>query len=144
MACELSKCQINKKMESSEYSEKLLALRPKLAIHQEEEENEIGHFQSNTLRPILKMQHASIIRIFEGYLLEINKIDFLDLSEEKQKVFIERSLSRRTPLKYLLIGLLVGHFTATELQFYQQHHSELHKRLTKFLAKRIFDGLSKP
>ncbi len=131
-------------MESFEQAQKLLALRPKLAIHQEEEESAMGHFQSNTLRPILKMQHASIIRIFEGYLLEINKIDFYELSEEKRKVFIESSLAKQTSLKYLLIGLLVGHFTDDELQFYQQHQSELHKRLTKFLAKRIFEGLSKP
>lgn len=127
-------------MEYNRNSEKLLALRPELAIDLQEE-SAMGYFQSNTLRPVLKMQHSVLIHIFKNYLKEI-KIDFSNLSTEKQRSFIEQSLAKQAALKYLLIGVLVGHFTDDELQFYQQHQSELHKRLTKFLAKRIFDGLS--
>ncbi len=119
--------------------QKLLALRPILPVVSPEG-SEMGQFQVATLRPVLKMQNERILQIFQDYLAE-NKADYQTFSTEQKKKFIENALTKRKDLKFLLIGLLIGHFTSAEYAFYQNHRAEIHKRLTRFLAKRIFDGL---
>lgn len=123
------------------HTQKLLSIRPTLEI-EPTDESEIANFQSNTLRPILKMQNEIILAIFKDYIQEI-KFDFSKVSPTKQKDFIEHAFAKQASLKFLLIGLIVGHFTSEEYTFYQIHKQELAKRIVRFLAKRIFDGLKK-
>jgi hypothetical protein len=118
----------------------LLQIRPVLPV-EPADDSEMAHFQVYTLRPVLKMQNELILDIFKDYLQEV-KMDFSKRSEKQQRDFIENALTKQNPLKFTLIGTVIGHFTSEEYTFYQSHRQEITKRLVRFLSKRIFEGMS--
>ncbi len=121
------------------HTQNLLGIRPSLPV-EPTDDSEMAHFQVNTLRPILKMQHDLILKIFKSYLQEV-KTDLSHRSEKQQRDFIEQALVKQASLKFTLLGVIVGHFTAEEYAVYQHHQKDILKRLVRFLSKRIFDGL---
>lgn len=117
----------------------LPSIRPQLPPETADQQP-MAQFQLHVLRPILKLQNELILSIFTDYLAEARQNPQV-LSEERLRLLIDQALTRPTGLKPLLIGIIVGHFTAEEYTFYREHRTEIHKRLTRFLSKRIADGL---
>jgi hypothetical protein len=115
----------------------LVRLRPSLPI-ETGQQTDIERFQSETLRPVLKLQNPLILRIFRGYLQQ-TKAHLGQLSAEQRQAFIFNALAKDPALKHLLTGAVIGLLTDEELAFYEQHRAELARRLGQFLGKRIAD-----
>jgi hypothetical protein len=115
----------------------LVRLRPSLPI-ETGQQTEVERFQSETLRPVLKLQNSLILRLFRGYLQQ-TKANLSQLSAMQRQVFIFNALAKDPALKHLLTGAVLGLLTNAELAFYEEHRAELARRLGQFLGKRIAD-----
>lgn len=125
----------------NERDDSLKNLRIELDISTEEAKP-IEAFQSKTLRPILKFQNPLIIQLFKDYLNKNHKT-FRALNQKIQFEIISESLKKDQGLKCLLINIIVGFFTYGELEFYLKNNSELNKRISTMLIKRLEDQISR-
>lgn len=121
----------------SKQAELLISIRPIVEVFTENS-TIFESFQSNTLRPILKLQNETLINLFSVHLIE-NKIKLSQQSVEKQEETIHTILKKNMAFKNLSIGLVVGHFTDTELAFYNSNKSEVNKRIVELIIKRLSD-----
>lgn len=101
---------------------------------------EIEGFQNASIRPIIKMQHDLLIGCFKNYVIK-RKIDFLEMSDSKKSDQISSMYTKDMVFKNFTIGLIVSHFSLSELNFYNDNSSELNKRTIKIIQKRISDSL---
>jgi hypothetical protein len=92
--------------------------------------------QNELLRPILKSQNELILALFRHYLTK-HKFNFARSSPEDQSVFIDHTLKKDKKFKNLMIGIIVGHFSAAQWQRYAPHEEELNRRIATMLIKRI-------
>jgi hypothetical protein len=97
-------------------------------------------FQNATLRPIIKMQHNLLIGSFKNYI-QIRKIDFSSLTVQKKRSKIGAVYLKDINYKNRILGLIMGHFTMAEFQYYCLNSSELNKRILKIVAQRVQDSL---
>lgn len=98
--------------------------------------SDIERFQTETLRPVLKMQHDLLKAIFADYLIQ-QKVKPQALSADRYTDFVYQALTKDQALKNILLGTVVGQFTLEEYRFYNANRQEIAKRLMKFMAKRI-------
>lgn len=123
-------------------TDKRISIRPILKVSANKEGVSISEaFQNITIRPIIKLQHHLILAIFKEYTV-LRKIIFNDLAIEKKVAFIENSLLKDAQLKKQFIGIIMGHFTLEEYQKYATMKSEVHKRITNIIKKRLTDSLN--
>jgi len=101
---------------------------------------DIEKFQNQVIRPIIKMQHSLLIALFQDYIKQRN-IDFIDLKKEKQLNRISTILKKDTNFKSIISGIVIGHFSLNELNFFVQNSSELKKRVTQIVKHRLEDNL---
>lgn len=101
---------------------------------------DIEKFQNQVIRPIIKMQHSLLIALFQDYIKQRN-IDFIDLKKEKQLNRISTILKNDTNFKSIISGIVIGHFSLNELNFFVQNSSELKKRVTQIVKHRLEDNL---
>lgn len=125
----------------SKHSELLISIRPIVEVFTEKS-TVLESFQSNTLRPILKLQNETLLSLFSAHLTE-NKIKLSQQSIEKQEETIHTILKKNMAFKNLSIGLVLGHFTDTELAFYNSNKSEVSKRIVELIIKRLSDQKEK-
>lgn len=125
----------------SKKSELLLSIRPVVEVFTENS-TIFESFQSNTLRPILKFQNETLLSLFSFHLIE-NKIKLAHQRVEKQEELIHSILKKNMAFKNLSIGLVLGHFTDTELTFYNSNKSEINKRIVELIIKRLTDQKEK-
>ena len=95
-------------------------------------------FQNGTLRPILKLQNALLIAVFQRYI-EIRKGVFYGLSITKKLEYIETALTKDQKFNNTIKGMVVGHFTISEYNGYITNASALNKRIMSMVVKRIKD-----
>jgi hypothetical protein len=93
-------------------------------------------FQNNTLRPVLKLQHDLLKAIFRHQIV-LRKNSFFALNAAKQAIYVEETVKNDTKFKNRLVGLVIGHFTLEEYQFFQDNETELTRRLTQLLIQRL-------
>lgn len=101
---------------------------------------EIERFQNLSLRPVIKFQHEVILAIFSEYARKIHK-DWGSLSNEKKENFIESVLKKNQQLKNQYIGVILGLMNLEEIKFYQNHSSEINRRITQIIKQRIQTNL---
>ena len=101
---------------------------------------DIEKFQNQVIRPIIKMQHSLLIALFQDYIKQRN-IDFIDLKKEKQLNRISTILKKDTNFKSIISGIVIGHFSLNELNFFVQNSSELKKRVTQIVKHMLEDNL---
>jgi hypothetical protein len=111
-------------------------IRPQLPIEITDGMSDIERFQTETLRPVLKMQHDLLKAIFANYLTQ-QKVKPQALSVEQYTDFVYQALTKDQALKNILLGTIIGQFTLDEYHFYSANRQEIAKRLMKFMAKRI-------
>ena len=99
-------------------------------------------FQNATLRPIIKMQHDLILALFQSYVQK-KKIDFITLENQKAKDKIKSIFEKDINFKHLILGTIVGHFSAEEFEKYNTNTSEFHKRIIQITIQRIQDTFLK-
>jgi hypothetical protein len=113
----------------------IIALRPQLPLDNTQA-TPIEAFQNETLRPILKLQHALIIAIFKDYIT-LRKNSFFQMIEPQKMLFIENAIKTDVKFKNRLLGIVIGHFTEAEYQFFKEHDSELTRRITDLIVQRV-------
>ncbi len=114
-------------------------IRPQLPIATTDSMSDIERFQTETLRPVLKMQHDLLKAIFADYLIQ-QKVKPQTLSADRYTDFVYQALTKDQALKNILPGTVVGQFTIEEYHFYKANRQEIAKRLMKFIAKRIAEN----
>ena len=122
-------------MNNSDRNTLLIGLRPDIVIDIERKSMDEELFQNNTLRPILKFQNELIMAYFK------NKTSSLKVpKEQKEKLlFVENTIRKDAVLRNQLIGLIIGLFTAEEFADYLTHTTQINKRISQLLIKRIQD-----
>jgi len=109
--------------------------RPEIEINTDFS-SEIETFQSETLRPILKMKNDTLLSIFKNQLYQ-KSISIAQLNEEEKLDFISKLIKNDLSLKSFFIGLIVSDFNTNELQIYLANAKEINKRITTLLIERI-------
>jgi hypothetical protein len=113
-----------------------LDLRPIIETKELENSTPEEKFQTQTLRPVLKLQNEILLGLFKNHITE-SKNTFYDLSLEKKGIFIENSLQKNIVLKNKLLGLTLGMFTMEELKVYSTQTSLYNKRIIGLIVERI-------
>ena len=117
----------------------LISLRPPLNLSTAA--GKIEQFQNDTLRPILKFQNELILQICQNQFVKRKGL-FYQLSELEQLKYVEQQILRDLHFKNLLFGIIIGHFTLEDWQFYNKNEQDLKKRITSMLVKRIQSQVS--
>jgi len=117
------------------HDQNLLALRPNLQLDTSQAGPE-ERLQNDSLRPILKMQHALLVALFTAYIHKRKDSYFL-LTKAARLAWIAHSI--RTDLKFrnLLVGTIIGHFTEAETADYLSNEPENMRRIISLLVQRL-------
>jgi hypothetical protein len=115
----------------------LLALRPRIADAAAEPAATVGHFLHATLRPVLKLQNDLLLLLVADFVRDHHLRLAPDLSGQQRQ--LAELLSRNTKLRYTIVGLITGQFTAAEYAFYRPHRAELNRRLLELAQRRVLD-----
>jgi hypothetical protein len=94
------------------------------------------HFQNETLRPIIKLQHDLLVVYFKTYLIS-KKIQFKELSNLKKNEIISTAFKKDNAFKSELKGMILGHFTVEEFTVYSNFKSDCNKRILTMIEQRI-------
>lgn len=97
-------------------------------------------FQNKVLRPILKLQNTIFVSVFLDELRR-KKQDFTTFNSEDKHKSIQRHLNTNSSLKQRFLGIVMGLFTNTEMDFYQRHMSAINKRIFSMLKIRLEDQM---
>lgn len=114
--------------------------RPTLENLVQENTTKIERFQNETLRPVIKMQHKIIMLFFKNCLLN-RKIRVTELSEKERLKTINNFFGKDVKFKNQLLGLIIGHFSEEEFQFYLQSYSEINRRIIQITTQRLRDSI---
>jgi hypothetical protein len=113
-----------------------LELRPIIETKEFEKSTLEERFQTQTLRPVLKLQNELLLRLFKNHIIESKNI-FYKLSPENKNLFIENSLQKNIALKNKLLGVILGMFTVEELEIYSTQIGVFNKRIASLIIARI-------
>ena len=114
--------------------------RPVLSDLIKDGTSEIEKFQNEVLRPIIKMQHHLLIRLFKQYLIK-RKVAFADLNDKKKRSKISSVFKTDNNYKNINLGIIIGHFSSDEFGFYAENSSEINRRILQIITQRIKDSL---
>ncbi|GAB5418870.1 MAG: hypothetical protein Crog4KO_01490 [Crocinitomicaceae bacterium] len=93
-------------------------------------------FQSEVLRPILKVQHDILVATFH-YTRRNFSDDWEELKKNKKSKLISDLILKNGPLKNTLIGIVVGQLEGDEIEEYLQDKKEYDRRITRMTIQRI-------
>jgi len=111
----------------SERDARLVALRPEVVA------------DTGTAGPmILKLQNPLILSLVAIYL-EKYCPGFMHLPHAKQCSFVQNVLRRDSRPKHMLVGLVAGHFTASEFTFFVEHEAEVRRRVIELCIQHVQD-----
>lgn len=113
----------------------LLQLRPDLNLPTSASGPE-EIFQNQTLRPILKMQHALLVQLLASHIRK-HKNAFFQLPETARLDWISNAVRADLRFRNLLVGTVLGHFTLEELRNFEAHEAECLRRLVQLLVQRL-------
>ena len=118
----------------------LLALRPQVSVEPASaaESTTVGDFLHATLRPVLKLQNPLLLAAMADFVTD-HHIPLGPASPTDQQRLLTELLARNTKLRYTVVGLMTGLFTAAEHDFYRQHRPELNRRLLELAQRRVLD-----
>ncbi len=116
-------------------TEQILALRPSIITDETKVSLTDEDFQNNTLRPILKFQNELILALVKNQMLNLK----LPSNVQEKQLFIQSIVQKNQVLKQQLIGLTIGLFTQMETDFYLKNQTEINKRISQLIVKRITD-----
>lgn len=114
---------------------KLLQLRPELQLPEHPSGSE-EQFQNQTLRPILKMQHALLAEMFATHIRR-RKNAYFQMAPAARLEWISNAVRADQRFRNLLVGTVVGHFTLAELQTFEAHEAECARRLVNMIIQRL-------
>jgi hypothetical protein len=98
----------------------------------------LADFLHHTLRPLLKLQNEVLLAVVADFVRD-HHIPLAAASTTEQERLLAELLTRNTKLRYTVIGLVCGLFTAAELAYYRPHRAELNRRLLELASRRVQD-----
>ena len=111
--------------------------RPKInVVNRREVHLKSELFQNEALRPILKMQHDIILKIFHNHI-DKSSIKWNQLNQIKKVKCVDDQLSKNVQIKHLIIGLIIAHLSELELDQYLRNAKEYNKRIIQMTKQRI-------
>ncbi|GAB3580993.1 hypothetical protein [Hymenobacter daeguensis] len=113
----------------------LLALRPVVPTETTDADGTLGAFLHATLRPVLKLQNDLLLALVADFVRDHH----IALRHTDQHHQLTELLTRNTKLRYTIVGLITGQFTADEYEFYRPHRAELNRRLLEMALRRVLD-----
>ena len=113
----------------------LLALRPVINAEATDVDGPVGHFLHTTLRPVLKLQNGLLLAVVADFVRDHH----ITLRPTDQHHQLTELLTRNTKLRYTIVGLITGAFTAAEYAFYRPQRAELNRRLLEMALRRVLD-----
>ena len=118
----------------------LLALRPEIPAIAIEAPGSVGAFLHATLRPVLKLQNSLLLAVVQDFVAD-HRIAIANAEATQRQRLLTELLARNVKLRYTIVGLITGHFTAAEYAFYQQNRGELNRRLLDLATQRVLDQM---
>jgi len=112
-----------------------IALRPQLKLPAGKSGPE-ETFQNETLRPILKLQHGLLLKLFEAYVQK-RKPNLIQMADRDRAEWIQEALRKDLRLRNQLCGMVMGMFTETEMQWFIANETEAMHRLASLLTQRV-------
>lgn len=120
----------------------LVALRPAIATEAAPAPagtaSSVGDFLHLTLRPVLKLQNDVLLAAVADFVAD-HHIPLAKASPTDRQRLLTELLGRNTKLRYTLVGLITGFFTAEEYAYYRQHRGEVNRRLHELAQRRVLD-----
>ena len=114
-----------------------ISIRPQiLSVKVNDKMSESERFQNTTLRPILKLQHAIIMLLFDEELQKQVK-NISNLSFDQKQDMILRTFQKNQVLRNQYLGLVLGMFTEAEFKTYLKNKTEYNKRILSMIFQRI-------
>ena len=113
----------------------IVSLRPVIATEAHEEDGTVGTFLHATLRPVLKLQNDLLLAVVADFVRDHH----ITLRPTDQHHQLTELLGRNTKLRYTVVGLITGAFTADEYAFYRPQRAELNRRLLEMALRRVLD-----
>ena len=113
----------------------LLALRHVLNTDATDAADTVGAFLHATLRPVLKLQNDLLLALVADFVRDHH----ITLRPTDQHHQLTELLGRNTKLRYTVVGLITGQFTAEEYAFYRPQRAELNRRLLEMAVRRVLD-----
>lgn len=113
----------------------LLALRPAVPTKSTDAPGTVGAFLHATLRPVLKLQNDLLLAVVADFVRDHHIV----LRPTDQLHQLSELLTRNTKLRYTVVGLISGQFTAEEYAFYRPHRAELNRRLLEMALRRVLN-----
>lgn len=114
----------------------LLDLRPSIDADPEAAASEIEAFLHRTLRPVLKLQNETLLSLVAS---EVRKraTGFERFAPDDQRDHLDALLRSDNRLKRMLLGVVYGALTGSELAFALAHEAEVRRRVSTLLAERV-------
>ena len=113
----------------------IIALRPVVPIETTDAAGTVGDFLHVTLRPVLKLQNDLLLAVVADFVRD-HRISLRPTDQHHQ---LSELLGRNTKLRYTVVGLITGQFTAEEYAFYRPQRAELNRRLLEMALRRVLD-----
>lgn len=110
-------------------------IRPVLSVNNADSSS-AELFQTETLRPILKLQNSILLAQFTKYLQKF-KPTFNAYNQSTQRNYIEEVIKRDPRIKNSLIASIVSMMTLEEYDFYCANKIEANKRIVSMLVGRL-------
>lgn len=114
--------------------ETFLSFRPQLDLQSADSEAE--QFQNDTLRPVLKLQHDTLIASWHRYAEE-QKGTFYKLNRPEQETYLRAAIQTNRAYRNFVLGLVCGVFTKVEWEAFRQNEKELTRRIMTMLTERL-------
>ena len=120
----------------------LLALRPAIPAAPAEAEatDSAGAFLHATLRPVLKLQNTLLLAVVANFVADY-RIPLANAEATQRQRLLTELLGRNLKLRYTIVGLISGQFTAAEYAFYQRNRNELNRRILDLATQRVLSQL---
>ena len=120
----------------------LLALRPAIPTAPAEAAatDSAGAFLHATLRPVLKLQNTLLLAVVADFVTD-HHIPLANAEATQRQRLLTELLGRNLKLRYIIVGLISGQFTAAEYAFYQRNRNELNRRILDLATQRVLSQL---
>lgn len=117
-----------------------MELRPEPASTDSRDSGSEEIFQNKTLRPILRVQSNLLIEIFRTYIKKHKNV-FHELNLERRLIYIENAILKDIKFRNSLKGIIVGHFTSGEYEYYSKAPAAINKRMMNLVKTELQDKI---
>jgi len=97
---------------------------------------DLEKFQNSTLRPIIKSINELLLGYFQHYTT-LKRFDILNATALEKDKFVTTVFLKDNQFKNEIKGIVIGHFSIEEFNFYKNSSKQLNKRIFGIVKQRI-------